>query len=249
MSSVLILQHAEPETPGEIAAVLESEGIEWTIFRPYAGEPVPVDPGRADGLVLMGGPMGVHDTRRFPFLRDELALLKGAVEWGVPILGVCLGSQLLAAALGARVGPGPVREIGWHEVSLTRAAMEDDPLWKNQPRSFHAFHWHGEIFDLPAGAVSLAASDVTPHQAFRYGATAYGFLFHMEVNLDLVDAMCRAFPEELAEAGLSRYEVEKETERRLPALTDVGRTVFGRWARILRSAPKPREPGEGAVGS
>jgi GMP synthase (glutamine-hydrolysing) len=195
----------------------------------------------------MGGPQSVYELDRFPYLRDELRLIEQALKAGVPILGVCLGSQLLAAALGAPVTPGKRKEIGWHRVTLTtrnpgqpnfvipaKAGIQD-PLWAGLPRAFTAFHWHGDVFALTRGAVSLAASALTQHQAFRYGTNAYGLLFHMEVTSDMVAGMVRAFPDELAAAGVDGASVIADARRRLPRLQAIGGTVFGRWTGLARA--------------
>ena len=140
----------------------------------------------------MGGPMGVYEQDRYPFLRDELRLIEAALKDGRPVLGVCLGSQLLAAALGAKVVKGPGKEIGWYPVSLL-AGARDDRLFGSAPDSFTPLHWHGDVFDLPAGAVALATSEKTPLQAYRYGENVYGLLFHIEPDAAIVAGMVRDF--------------------------------------------------------
>jgi GMP synthase (glutamine-hydrolysing) len=232
---VWLLQHAEPEGPGAIAAALEARGVALRPVRPDRGEPIPAAPGDAAGLVVMGGPMGVYEADRFPHLRDELRLIAAALERGTPVLGICLGAQLLAATLGARVAPGPAREIGWHPVHL-RPAARYDPLFAGVPPSFTAFHWHGDAFDLPAGATWLASSQRTPYQAFRTGAASYGMLFHLEVDERAVRGMVAAFGAELEAAGVDGRAVVAGAAAHLPALAACARTVFDRWAARLGRA-------------
>src|SRR5262249_25507763 len=141
------------------------------------GQPIPRSIGEAAGLIVMGGPMGVYEQDRYPYLTDEIRLIEDALGVGKPILGICLGSELLAAALGAEVRRATSKEIGWHRVSLTDSALEDK-LLSGIDSSFMAYHWHGDEFELPVGAVALIRSDATANQAFRYGDRAYGFLFH-----------------------------------------------------------------------
>jgi len=146
-------------------------------------------------------------------------------------LGVCLGSQLLAHVLSAKVYPGAAKEIGWHDVALTPAG-EDDTLWSGAPARFPAFHWHGDVFDLPRSAVSLARSDMTPCQAFRYGINAYGILFHLEVTQPQVQTMTEVFADEVAQVGTTADRILADTGAPLTSLTEIGRGVFDAWARM-----------------
>lgn len=227
-----MVQHAEAEPPGLIGEVLEARGDTLRVLHPHRGEPIPQPPLRSAGLVLLGGPMGVYEQDRYPFLRAELRLLLDALSQGKPVLGVCLGSQLLAAALGARVRPGPGLELGWHPVTLEEAAA-GDRLFAGLPPTFWAFHWHGDVFELPRGSAWLARSERTPHQAFRYGDRAYGILFHLEVTEAMVRAMVQAFPQDLERAGVDPETVISGAEQHLAALRDLGLRVFGRWAELL----------------
>jgi len=226
--SVLVLQHAEPESPGILAEILHERGFPIHVVRPYRDEPVPESAAGWSGLVVMGGPMGVYEEARHPHLGAEVRLIRSALDEGLPIVGVCLGSQLLAAALGGRVAPG-MREIGWFRVVLSPEASRD-PLWSGVQSPFTPFHWHGDAFDLPAGCVPLARSERTVCQGFAYREQAYGFLFHLEVTEPMVRAMTGAFPEELAVAGVDRDGLLREAARALPAIAGIASTVFGRWA-------------------
>jgi len=222
VTTVIVLQHVPQEPPGAIADALTGAGAKLRFVRPYAGDHVPSSLEGASGLVVMGGPMGVYEADRYPHLRDELRLIEAALRDNIPVLGVCLGSQLLAAALGAAVRPSGRQEIGWHSIRLTDAARSD-PLWTGVAPEFMGFHWHGDIFDLPQGAVSLAASTLSTHQAFRSGR-AWGVLFHVEVSRAMVEGMVEAFAGERAIlAGINPH---------LPDLERIGRTVFNRWAAL-----------------
>jgi GMP synthase (glutamine-hydrolysing) len=180
----------------------------------------------------MGGPMGVYEADRYPHLGDELRLIEAALAAGLPVIGTCLGSQLLASALGARVYPNTRKEIGWHEVALTDAAPAD-PLFAGLPPRFTPVHWHGDVFDLPAGAVPLARSSVTPHQAFRHGPNAWGLLFHLELDGPQLASWITAFADELASEGIAPTAITADGERRLAAAAAVGAPLFARFAALI----------------
>jgi GMP synthase-like glutamine amidotransferase len=230
---VCAIQHIACETPGLIAEVLAAQGVALETVRTFLGEPVPRVIDRYDGLIVIGGPMGVYEQDQHPFLTDEIHLLQDAVRRDVPVLGVCLGSQLLAAALGAPVTPGPRKEIGWFPVTLSSQARERDP-WRVLPRIFTALHWHGDVFALPNGAVTLASSGLTTHQAFQYGPAAFGILFHLEITEAILAGMVATFAEELRHAGIDGREIISQAANFLPELNVLGRALFLNWAGLVR---------------
>jgi len=181
----VVVQHVAFEGPGSVARAITDSGAALRLVRVDQGDALPPSDAVADmaGLVVMGGPMGVHDE--LPWLREERALLRAAVAARLPVLGVCLGAQQLAAALGAAVSPGPVPECGMGEVHLTTDAIAD-PVFGPAPTPLPCVHWHGDTFTLPEGAVRLAGNDAYENQAFRVGARAYGLQFHVEVTASLV---------------------------------------------------------------
>jgi len=195
-----VLLHDPIEPPGMIADLLDSRGQRHEIHRLYE-EGLPAGLDRA-GLVLMGGPMSVNDQDRYPWLEDEQALIRDAVGDGRPVLGVCLGAQLIARALGARVYPS-VPEHGWRTLS----GVAGNPLF---PREFSAFELHGETFDLPPGAALLATGDAVRHQAFAVGS-ALGLQFHLEATPDVIAAWTADLP------AADRETCAALTVRQLPA--------------------------------
>ncbi len=229
MAKILVLQHHPAENLGAIGDALEEAALAWQYLRVYDGAPIPKDLRGAGGLIVMGGSESVYQLDRYPHLRDEIALIESALKADKPILGVCLGSQLLAAALGAEVRRGTQREIGWFPVRLADAAA-DDRLFRQLPREFVAAHWHSDVFDLPRGATALAASERTPVQAYRHGERAYGLLFHAEMTREILGALIAEFGDGLKRAGIDGDAIMLEAERHLPALGRIGATIFGRWA-------------------
>ena len=232
-ATVCVLQHIYCETPGTISDCLQSAGIDMHFVRTFERNPIPSSLDTQAGLIVMGGPMSVYDHEQFPFLLEEQRLIEKALKDDKPVLGVCLGSQLLAATLGAEVKSGAQKEIGWYPVTLMESAATD-ALWKELPARFTAYHWHGDVFDLPQGAVSLAASELTPCQGFRYGANAYGFLFHMEVTEKIIKNMVAEFQDELEEQCITAGSIIQKTRDYLSELQTVGGKVFRRWAKSLK---------------
>jgi GMP synthase (glutamine-hydrolysing) len=231
MPTALVLQHVAVEGPGALGDALRARGVRLQTVRVFAGEPVPARCD-ADALVVMGGSMGVYESDAYPHLTEELRLIEATLSAGRPVIGTCLGSQLLASALGARVYPNTRKEIGWYDVELADAAR-DDSLLAGLPRRFTPLHWHGDIFDLPPGAVPLARSDITPHQAFRHGANVYGLLFHLELDRPQLDSWMTAFADDLAESGIAPHAITADADQRLAAATAVGTELFGRFAALI----------------
>ncbi|MCD9586563.1 methyltransferase domain-containing protein [Streptomyces sp. 8ZJF_21] len=197
---VLIVEHMPREGPYAIGVALEAAGLPVRACRTWAGDPVPDSLGGAAALVVMGGPAAAYED--FPGRTAELALLRTALEAEVPVLGVCLGAQLLAEAAGGRALPGRVPRIGWGEVR-TAPAAHTDPLFADAPERLPVLHRHGDgdTVDLPAGATLLAFCDRHQVQAFRIGGSAWGLRFHLEVDKSAVDAFAAAFPDEADEAS------------------------------------------------
>lgn len=231
VAECLIVQHVAVEPPGLIGDAVAVAGVSARTVRVFAGEPVPTDASGFRSVVVMGGPMGVADVGRLSHLRDEMKLIESALKHRVPVLGVCLGSQLLAATLGGKVTAGPAKEVGWHPVTVL-ADGRRDRLLASAPPQFDAFHWHGDVFDLPTGAVALARSERTPLQAFRYGERAYGFLFHLEVTEAIIGNMVTAFADELAGEGIDGADLSERSRTRLSQLQRTAREVFNEWTRL-----------------
>jgi GMP synthase (glutamine-hydrolysing) len=180
---LLVLQHIACEPPGAFEDELLERGGVLTRIEVDAGEPLPEEWREFDGMIAMGGPMGAYEDDRLPWLTAEKRLIAQAVGGGLPYWGICLGAQLLAASLGAEVAPGSEPEVGVLDVELTPHAAED-PVFAHAPARFPALQWHGDTFELPAGAVHLARSPAYEHQAFRV-RRAYALQFHIEIGTAL----------------------------------------------------------------
>jgi GMP synthase (glutamine-hydrolysing) len=183
----VVVQHVAHEGPGAVEAALVSAGHEVVLVRVDRGDQLPGADDVADvaGLVVMGGPMGVHDTA-YPWLASERRLMAAAVRAEIPVLGICLGAQQLALALGGRVSTGPRPEIGVGQVQLTGPGRED-PVFGPAGAALPCMHWHGDTFSLPERGVLLAGNERYPHQAFRVGDRAYGLQFHVELTPTLAE--------------------------------------------------------------
>ncbi len=238
----LVYQHVACEHPGLFADRLRAAGLPFHVARLDEGEPPP-DPRAYDALLVLGGPMNVDEEVRYPWLAAEKAAIQRAVAGGVPFLGICLGAQLLARALGAPVTANAVPEVGFELVELT-AAGQADPLFRGWPVRPRVFQWHGDTFALPAGAVRLAGGPACANQAFRYGPRAYGLQFHVEVTAAMIAAWgeLASYRQALVElrgpdgpAWLAR-----EAEAALPALHVLAQRLLDSFLALATSACERR---------
>jgi GMP synthase (glutamine-hydrolysing) len=234
---VLVLQHIACEPPGVFEDVLVERGHELVRVELDEGEPLPG--GDFDAIVAMGGPMSVNDEYEHPWLVAEKALIADHVRAGRPFWGSCLGAQLLAASLGARVYAGPAPEVGVLAVGLTEAGRTD-PVVGSLPSSLDTLQWHGDTFDLPDGAVLLASSPAYPHQAFRVSSVAYAVQFHVEVTEAMGEewAAVPAYAEHadrvLGPGGSDRLLAEFRVSS--PLMQEHARSLFERWCDLAEAA-------------
>lgn len=246
MKSILVLRHVPHETMGTLQTALDEAGLKSRYVDLFAEVPEGLDLASAAGLVVLGGPMNVDQTDRYPFLAPEVHWIRQAVRSGLPVLGICLGSQLLAKALGSRVFPNGVKEIGWYPIELTSAAAQDRlfrTCWEEEEaegertasKRVTVFQWHGDTFDLPAEAVPLARGELCAQQAFRYGERAYALQFHLEMTQEMLDDWL-AEPLNCAELAELDYihpqEIRRRVPRELPELQRLARRMFGQFAQL-----------------
>ncbi len=227
MARIVVFQHVAAEPLGTLDALIRNRGHRIR-FVNFEREPeANIDVTRYDGLIVLGGPMMVTDRHRLPHLNTEIAALKSALVADMPVLGICLGAQLLAHTLGAQVAALKQPEIGWYPLQPTAHAAAD-PVLKGLTDPAPIFQWHGQGFSLPPGAQHLASSAQCPCQAFRLGR-AYGFQFHLEMDHALVDRWLHtpAYQAELkAAAGYSVTEIKAHTRQHMPALNQLANQVF-----------------------
>ncbi|MFC3076118.1 type 1 glutamine amidotransferase [Shinella pollutisoli] len=191
---VLVVENDKVTALGQIGVALEEAGASIDVCRPHAGDPLPADESGHDALVVMGGPQNARDDARHPYLPALARLMERFTERDRSVLGVCLGSQLLARAHGAENLIGAAPEFGWRGVTLTEAGR-GDPVLSAAAEAFSVFQWHSDTFTLPDGAVRLAANGAAENQAFRIGRAAYGTQFHFEASRPVVDMWAETFPE------------------------------------------------------
>jgi GMP synthase-like glutamine amidotransferase len=234
MKRVLVLQHIWDDPPAYLAEILDEHEINCEIVE-VEKTAIP-DPLAYAAIILMGGPQHLYAAEHLPYFQVEKTLLRQAIAADIPTLGICLGGQLLASALGADVRRHHLAEVGFYTIPLTSAGQRD-PLFANLPGHQLAFHWHEDVFDLPPEAILLASNENAPNQAFRYGSRAYGLQFHIELNDALLNIWLRhpTYAQEIATtlndkdapARLEQEWIEQGTTYRLHT-----RTLFENFLRI-----------------
>lgn len=221
--NVLIIKHVDIEGPGLIEYCLNQAKIPYKIVNLKPGVHLP----KLDGfthIVFLGGPMNVYEEDRYPFLRDEDLFIKEAIQRGKTVLGICLGAQLIAKALGAKVFRAPMKEIGWFDVTLTEEGSKD-PFFSHLPKTFPVFQWHEDTFEIPFAGKLIATSTSMPHQAFRYGENAYGLQFHLEVSKEMITEWMQTYEDELKGSQpslFSKLKILSDTEMKIETYTRRG---------------------------
>ena len=229
MKPVAIFRHTLSEGPGTLAEFLSEHAISWQLICIDEGATVPSSVDAYAGLVFMGGPMSVNDD--LPWIAPVLALIRMAVAKNIPVLGHCLGGQLMAKALGGVVTRNPVKEIGWGEVNV--ATSPEARIWFGDVTRFEAFHWHGETFSLPPGAVHLLSSPYCANQAYALGPHL-GMQCHVEMTNDMIDSWCVVGAGEIAQSAESPAvqsvaRIKAQMADKLPQLNAVARRLYQHW--------------------
>ena len=234
MRPVALFRFSPTEGPAHFAEWLDARGIAWRLIALDHGDPLPADPREFAGIGMMGGPMSANDA--LPWITPLSPFLRDAVAREVPVIGHCLGGQLLAQALGARVARAPVAEIGWLEVAATDAAAQT--AWFGGRARFTAFQWHFDAFELPPGATRVLANRFNPNQAYVIDDRHIGFQCHVEMTRDLVETWCRTgedeLPRESSPAQQSRADILRDVDGRVATLNGIADGIYARWSLRLR---------------
>ena len=234
MLPVLIFRHSPTEGPGYFTTFLDRHGIPWKLVRIDAGDAIPKTLNGISGVCLMGGPMSVNDD--LPWIPPVLALIRQAVAADIPVMGHCLGGQLMAKALGGTVGPTPIKEIGWGDVCVTdlNAAR---PWLGDTTQPLPAFHWHGETFTLPAGAVRILESTYCANQAYVLNNRHIGMQCHVEMTPELIASWCESGAGEISASNSPGVQspdlIQADIAARTAQLHKVADKIYSRWIQGL----------------
>lgn len=241
MKKILVCQHVPHELLGTLNPLLKKSGfrIRYVNF----GRHPHLKPSLAgyDGLIILGGPMNCDEVDKYPHLAHEVDLIQKALGEKMPILGICLGAQLMARALGAKVTPNVKKEIGWYPLTLTGEG-EKDPLFRHLKGIKRVFQWHGDTFEIPNGAPYLASSPLCQNQAFRYARNAYALQFHLEVERAMIERWLHVPANqaelEFLENEIDPHQIKEETKEYIDALMKRGLLVFGEWIKLFGEKTK-----------
>ncbi len=229
-----VIRHVAFEDLGVLADVLAAHHYQTVYADAGIDDLDRISLDGSDLLIVLGGPIGAYEDARYPFLREELRLIETALRQRTPILGICLGAQLLARALGARVYPGRTKEIGIAPIALS-AAGSQSCLHHLDPDRL-VLHWHGDTFDLPSGAVRLASSEITSNQAFAFGDSALGLQFHIEAEAGKFERWLIGHASELSSAGIDVAKLREQAAEKLPDISRAGASVVNAWLANSRLA-------------
>ncbi|RIK94227.1 MAG: glutamine amidotransferase [Proteobacteria bacterium] len=226
MPTAIALRHIAFEDLGTLTPALAARGFDVRYLD--AGVDDVRDVAACDLAVILGGPIGAYEEDRYPFLIDEMRVIEARLAAGLPTLGICLGAQLMARALGARVYPGTQKEIGWSPLRLSAAGARS-PLRALGNPTAPVLHWHGDTFDLPAGAELLASTEITQNQAFAHGRHALALQFHIEAEPAKLERWLIGHTMELTAAGIDIAALRRDTARHGPPLQSLTAQVLNEW--------------------
>lgn len=241
MKKAIAISHLCFEDAGTLEDAVTARGLSFRYLQAGVDDLVPAKD--ADILVVLGGPIGVYELDRYPFLKSEFAVIETMLARGKPVVGICLGAQLIAAVLGARVYPAREKEIGWGLIGLTPDGRKS-PLVALNENKCRVLHWHGDTFDLPAGATWLAETAIAPYQAFSANrGKVLALQFHVEPHAAKIERWLIGHTLELTTSGIDLHKLRADTQRYGPGLEKASRKLFDDWLdQVGVAAPRATEP-------
>lgn len=230
---ILVLQNIACEDLGTLELAIRRREMEHKYLRLYDRDKVPLSLDGYSGLIILGGPMSVYETEEYPFLMDEVRLIKEAINKDIPALGICLGAQLIARAMGAKVFAGNKKEIGWYSLSLTEEGLLN-PVFTGIDKNISVFQWHGDTFEIPANARRLAESEIFPNQAFITGEKVIALQFHLEVTEEAIYKWIKEYKEELniLKDYIDSDKIRKETKDKIENLKNVAEKFYANFLKL-----------------
>ena len=229
-----MFQNEECEHLGVFSKILNENNISYQYIKLYEEEEIP-NLNDYSAIIILGGPMNVYEERKYPFLKKENSSIKEALKINKPMLGICLGAQIIARAAGAKVYPAKRKEIGWFTLNLTTGGIEND-VFRGLERQFTVFQWHGDTFDMPTGSNKLVTSNLIPNQAFSIGKTTYALQFHLEVTKQMILVWMKRYEDELAslKGEIDPDKIIKYSEQYIKSLNNRAFLLFSNFLRLLR---------------
>lgn len=235
MSKVLVIRNDAKEGAGQLGRLITMRGYDQDELLGWEADYAALTPADFAGLVVLGGAQGAYETDTYPYLADEIKLIRAFVDAGLPVIGLCLGAQLLATALRGEVKQNDQKELGWFEISINNEGQKD-ALMKHHPTSASAFHFHGDYFETPPGSVGLASSSLTQCQLFRYKDNVYGFQYHVEVDYPLIEVMCLNNVDYMAGNGVDAQAVVNQSLGRIDDYIIRSANILNAWIDKLEVA-------------
>ena len=228
-----MFQNEKCEHLGVFSKILNENNISYQYIKLYEEEEIP-NLNDYSAIIILGGPMNVYEERKYPFLKKENSSIKEALKINKPMLGICLGAQIIARAAGAKVYPAKRKEIGWFTIDLTIEGREDN-VFKGLERQFNVFQWHGDTFDIPTESSKLATSNLIPNQAFSIGKTTYALQFHLEVTKQMISEWVNRYANELAslKEEVDTDKMMKYSEQYIQPLNKHASLLFLNFLRLL----------------
>jgi len=235
MSKVLVIRNDAKEGSGQLGRLIAMRGYDQEEMLGWEADYASLQVAEYAGLVVLGGAQGAYETGTYPYLADEINLIKGFVAAGLPVIGLCLGAQLLATALGGEVKQNEQKELGWFDIRVNDQGRQDD-LMKHHPDTAEAFHFHGDFFEAPPACVNLASSDLTGCQLFRYQDNVYGFQYHVEVDYPLIEVMCLNNVDYMADSGVDAQKVVDQSQPIMDEYLNRSANILNAWIDKLEVA-------------